>query len=104
MINSAVPWCQTGHGGYCLPALICVECLSFTNLAGGLVDGVRFERLKGQGHHYPVLLHVGWSYVPVTESTITELKAQSLVPGDRFLEIFLEKLGYSDYLKERIRD
>jgi hypothetical protein len=67
------------------------------------MDGLRFERLKGKGHHYPVLLHIGDNYVPVTESTISELKAKALLPGERFLELLIEKVGYSDYLKERIR-
>jgi len=74
-----------------------------TVVKGDPVDGVRFERLKGNGHHYPVLFHIGSSYVPVTESTVSELKAHALVPGERFLDILIEKVGYSDYLKERIR-
>ena len=68
-----------------------------------MADGIRFERLRGKGHHYPVLLHIGSTYVPVTEVTVSELKDQSLLPGERFLEVFVEKLGYSNYLKERIR-
>ena len=67
------------------------------------MEGIRFERLTGEGHHYPVLLHIGSTYVPVTESTIKELKAQALLPGERFLELLIEKVGYSEYLKERIR-
>jgi SOS response regulatory protein OraA/RecX len=68
------------------------------------LEGIRFERLQGKGHHYPVLLHVGWSYVPITEAILSELKAQTLIPGERFLEIFIDKVGYSNYLKERIRE
>jgi len=67
------------------------------------LDGVRFERLKGEGHHYPVILHIGSSYVPVTESTVGELKTCALLPGERFLDVLIEKVGYSDYLKARIR-
>lgn len=67
------------------------------------MDGVRFERVPGTGHHYPVLCHIGSSYVPVTESTISELKACALFPGERFLETLIDKVGYSAYLKERIR-
>jgi hypothetical protein len=73
-------------------------------LAEGAVDGVRFERLKGGGHHYPVLLHIGSTYVPVTESTLKELKANASLTGERFLDVLLEKVGYSDYLKDRIRE
>jgi len=68
------------------------------------VDGVRFERLPGEGHHYPVVFHVGNCYVPVTEHIVRELKASTLLPGERFLEVLIEKLGYSEYLKERIRE
>lgn len=67
------------------------------------MDGIRFERLKGPGHHYPVVLHIGSTYVPVTETTVKELKAQTLLPGERFLEVLIEKTGYSNYLKEQIR-
>ena len=68
------------------------------------MEGVRFERLPGKGHHYPVLLHIGWSYIPITEAILSELKTHTLGPGDRFLEIFIDKVGYSNYLKERIRE
>lgn len=67
------------------------------------MDGIRFERLPGTGHHYPVLLHVGSSYVPVTEHSVSELKACALLPGERFLDILVDKVGYSEYLKERMR-
>jgi SOS response regulatory protein OraA/RecX len=67
------------------------------------VDGIRFERLKGQGHHYPVVMHIGSTYVPVTETIVKELKAHTLLPGERFLEILIDKTGYSNYLKEQIR-
>jgi SOS response regulatory protein OraA/RecX len=68
------------------------------------MEGVRFERLQGKGHHYSVLLHIGWSYVPITETTLSELKTHTLISGERFLEIFIDKVGYSTYLKERIRE
>src|SRR5437588_2484870 len=71
---------------------------------GNTVVGVRFERLPGEGHHYPVLFHVGNCYVPVTEHIVNELKACALMPGERFLEVLIDKLGYSEYLKERIRE
>ena len=67
------------------------------------MDGIRFERLTGNGHHYPVLLHICSTYAPVTETTIKELKGLTLLPGERFLEALIEKVGYSNYLKERIR-
>ncbi len=67
------------------------------------MEGVRFERVPGTGHHYPVLFHIGSSYVPVTEHIVSELKACALLPGERFLEMLIDKVGYSAYLKERIR-
>ena len=67
------------------------------------MDGVKFERLPGKGRHYPVLFHIGSSYIPVTEDIVTDLKACALLPGERFLEILVDKVGYSEYLKERIR-
>ena len=73
-------------------------------MRGNTVDGVRFERVAGKGHHYPVLFHVGNCYVPVTENIVSELKACALLPGERFLEVLIDKLGYSEYLKERIRE
>ena len=66
------------------------------------MKGLRFERL-GNGHHYNVVLHIGQVYVPVSDETLTELKSQSLLPAERFLELLVEKLGYSSYLKQQIR-
>lgn len=67
-----------------------------------IVKGVRFERI-GTDRHYNVILHVGTTYVPVTDETIAELKAQTLAAPDRFLELLVQKVGYSSYLKEQIR-
>ncbi|WP_447978605.1 hypothetical protein [Candidatus Nitrospira bockiana] len=66
------------------------------------MKGVRFERI-GTGRYYNVILHIGSSYVPVSDETIEELKAQTLLSPDRFLELLLQKVGYSSYLKEQIR-
>jgi hypothetical protein len=66
------------------------------------VKGLRFERL-GQGSHYNVVLHVGSSYAPVSDETLEELKAHSLLPAERFLELLVEKVGYSSYMKDQIR-
>lgn len=66
------------------------------------MKGLRFERL-GTDRHYNVVLHIGSVYVPVSDETLTELKAQSLLPAERFLELLVDKVGYSSYLKEQIR-
>ena len=70
--------------------------------AGGHVKGLRFERL-GNDHYYNVVLHIGSTYAPVTDEAVAELKTQSLIPAERFLELLIEKVGYSSHLKEQIR-
>lgn len=66
------------------------------------VKGLRFEQL-GNGHYYKVVLHIGSTYVPVSDETVEDLKAKSLLPAERFLEFLIDKVGYSSYLKEQIR-
>lgn len=66
------------------------------------MKGLQFERL-GNGHYYKVILHIGSTYVPVSDETLENLKAQSLLPPERFLEFLVDKVGYSSYLKEQIR-
>jgi hypothetical protein len=67
------------------------------------MKGLRFERLGNDGHHYKVVLHIGDTYVPVTDDTVTDLKAQTLLPPERFLELLVDKVGYSTYLRDQIR-
>jgi len=67
------------------------------------VKGLRFERI-GKGQHYNVVFHIGNSYVPVGDETIEELKGQSLLPAERFLNLLIDRVGYSSYLKDMIRD
>jgi len=66
------------------------------------VKGLRFERL-GRDRHYNIIFHIGSSYVPVSDETIDELKAQSLLSSERFLDLLLDKIGYTSYLKDQIR-
>jgi len=66
------------------------------------VKGLRFERI-GQGRYYNVVFHLGSTYVPVSDETVDELKAQSLLPAERFLDLLLDRVGYSSYLKDQIR-
>ena len=68
-----------------------------------MAKGLRFERI-GTDRHYNVVFHIGNSYVPVSDETIEELKAQSLLPSERFLEFLIDKIGYSPYLREQIRN
>ena len=64
--------------------------------------GLRFERI-GTDRHYNIVLHIGATYVPVSDETLEALRAQALLPAERFLEVLVEKVGYSSYLKEQIR-
>lgn len=66
------------------------------------MKGLRFERL-GRDRYYNIIFHIGSSYVPVSDETIDELKAQTLLSSERFLELLIDKIGYSTYLKEQIR-
>jgi hypothetical protein len=74
-----------------------------SSASGGDVKGVRFERL-GTGRYYNVILHIGTTYVPVSDETIEELKTHTLLSPDRFLDVLIQKVGYSSYLKEQIRN
>jgi hypothetical protein len=66
------------------------------------VKGLRFERL-GTDRYYNVVLHIGSTYAPVSDDTVAELKAHTLLPAERFLELLIDQVGYSSYLKEQIR-
>ncbi|MFN3680979.1 MAG: hypothetical protein ACK4VP_02905 [Nitrospira sp.] len=67
-----------------------------------MVKGLRFERI-GKGRHYNVVFHVGSTYVPVSDETVEELKRESLLPPERFLNLLIDRIGYSSYLKDQIR-
>ncbi len=66
------------------------------------MKGLRFERI-GQDRYYNVVFHMGSTYVPVSDDTVEELKAQSLLPPERFLDLLIDRIGYSSYLKDQIR-
>lgn len=66
------------------------------------MSGLRFER-RGDSNYYKVILHVGECYVPVGDDTVLELKKQSTLMGDRLLDFFVDKVGYSSYLREHIQ-
>ncbi len=65
------------------------------------MKGLRFERI-GKGRHYNVVFHIGSTYIPVSDETVEELKAQSLLPAERFLDLLIDRVGYSSYLKDQI--
>ena len=89
-------------GHPCLPRSAYLECAVLQDLGEESVKGLRFERI-GKNRYYNVVFHMGNSYVPVSEETLEELKAQSLLPVERFLDFLIDRVGYSSYLKEQIR-
>ena len=66
------------------------------------MEGIRFER-RGDEAYYPVLLHVGSMYVPLTAEDVTALQKNSAILGETFLEYFLDRVGSSSYLKDQIK-
>jgi len=68
-----------------------------------VVKGLRFERI-GNGRNYNVVFHIGSTYVPVSDETVEELKVQSLIPAERFLDLLVDRVGYTSYLKDQIRE
>ena len=67
-----------------------------------MAKGLKFERI-GTDRHYNVIFQIGDTYLPVSDEIVEALKAQSLMPAERFLEFLIEKVGYSSYLREQIR-
>jgi hypothetical protein len=71
-------------------------------IKGKEMERLRFER-RGEGDYYKVLLHIGSTYVPISDEDIDELKKQSANVGDKLVDVFLERVGYSSYLKNQIK-
>ncbi len=67
-----------------------------------MMDGLRFER-RSEGDYYNVILHIGSTYVPISDEDVKELKKKSRLLGVQFLEFFLDRIGYSSYLKAQIK-
>lgn len=67
------------------------------------MKGLRFERI-GKGRYYNIVFHIGSTYVPVSDETLEELKEQSLLPTERFLDLLIDRIGYSSYLKDQIKN
>ena len=42
------------------------------------MDGLRFER-RGEDDYYKVLLHIGSTFVPISDEDVEELKKQSAI-------------------------
>lgn len=65
------------------------------------MDGLRFER-RGEGDYYKVILHIGSTYVPISDEDVEALKKESTLSGG-FLEFFLDRIGYSSYLRDQLK-
>jgi hypothetical protein len=82
--------------------MVCLKWGVSQSRKGEAVKGLRFERI-GKGRHYNVVFHIGSTYIPVSDESVEELKTQSLLPAERFLDLLVDRIGYSSYLKDQIR-
>jgi len=73
-------------------------------LEGTLAEqtGLRLET-RGEGNYYKAILHVGSTLIPISDDILEELRAQTAQSPEPFFKFFLEKVGYSSYLTEQIR-
>jgi hypothetical protein len=66
------------------------------------LNGLRLEQ-RGEGNYYKVILHIGSTLIPISDDIIEELRSCTTLPADQFFPIFINKVGYSSYLQEQIR-
>lgn len=64
--------------------------------------GLKLEQ-RGEGNYYKVILHIGSTLVPISDDIVEELQNHTALSPDQFFPIFLNKVGYSSYLQEQIR-
>ncbi len=64
--------------------------------------GLRLEQ-RGDENYYKVILHIGSTLIPISDDIVQELRAHTNLSPDQFFPIFLNKVGYSSYLQEQIR-
>jgi len=78
--------------------------LIFKRLGNTVVTptGLRLER-RGEESYYKVILHIKSTLIPISDDIIEELQNHTGLPPNQFFPIFLEKVGYSSYLQEQIR-
>jgi len=68
----------------------------------GTQTGLRLEQ-RGDGNYYRVILHIGSTFVPISDDIVEELRTHIALTPDQFFPIFVNKVGYSSYLQEQIR-
>ena len=64
--------------------------------------GLRLE-LRGQENYYKAILHIGSTLIPISDDILEDLRAKTALTPDEFFSVFVEKVGYSSYLQEQIR-
>jgi hypothetical protein len=101
-MGASQTYCQNPQSALVFTTTTCLEWPAQQLLRRNSVKGLRFERI-GKGQYYNVVFHIGSTYVPVSDETVEELKGQSLLPAERFLELLVDRIGYSSYLKDQIR-
>ena len=65
-------------------------------------SGLGLER-RGDGNYYKVILHFGSTLIPISDDIIEELQANATMSPNQYFSFFLEKVGYSSYLREQIQ-
>jgi hypothetical protein len=66
-----------------------------------LKPGLRLE-LRGEENYYKGILHIGSTLIPISDDILEELRAKTALSPDGFFRLFVEKVGYSSYLREQI--
>ncbi len=64
--------------------------------------GLRLE-LRGERNYYKGILHIGSTFIPISDDILEELRAKTALPSDEFFRLIVEKVGYSSYLQEQIQ-
>ncbi len=70
--------------------------------AAKVKPGLRLE-LRGEGNYYKGILHIGSTFIPISDDILDELRAKTALSPNEFFRLFLEKVGYSSYLHEQIQ-
>ncbi|MCA9498762.1 MAG: hypothetical protein KC588_06155 [Nitrospira sp.] len=68
----------------------------------GTQTGLRLEQ-RGDGNYYKVILHIGSTLIPISDDIVEELRTYTALTPDQFFAKFVNKVGYSSYLQEQIR-
>jgi hypothetical protein len=64
--------------------------------------GLKLEQ-RGEGNYYKVILHIGSTLIPISDDIVEELQTHTALTPDQFFPIFVNKVGYSSYLQEQLR-